>query len=137
MQKLNRIFLFLVIVIVAFLVVGVLNPPVAEASTSREKALEEIRAAIRALPDYDSLTEADRDAVLRAQRLFEQAVEKYGVTEYDVCTLSGTLAEAVSKVGRMPLATLPPTGGLSMTFPLGLLSLLAGAVILMPRKRKH
>ena len=136
MQKFNRICLFVIIVMVALLAVGALNPQALEASTNREKALEEIRAAIRALPHYDDLTAADRDAVLRAQALFEQAVEKYGVTEYDVCILSAVLGKAVSKVGREPFATLPPTGGLSIMFPLGLLSLFAGAVILMPRKRK-
>ena len=137
MKKLNRVCLVVIILLVAFFVVGVLNPQAAEALTDKEKAIEEVRAAIRALPDYDKLTAADRDAVLKARDLFNKAAAQYGVTEYDICVLSAKLAAAVSKVGAGAPLPLPPTGGLSMIIPLGLLSLLAGAAILMPRKRQR
>ena len=137
MKKLNRVCLFLIIFLVVFFAVGALNPQAAEALTDREKAIEEVRAAIRALPDYDKLTSADRDAVLKARDLFNKAAAEYGVTEYDICVLSAKLAAALSKVGAGAPVALPPTGGLSMFVPLGLLSLLAGAAILMPRKRQR
>jgi hypothetical protein len=136
-KKLNRVCLFLIIVLVAFFAVGVLNPQAAEALTDKEKAIEEVRAAISALPDYDKLTAADRDAVLRARSLFDQAAAQYGVTEYDICVLSAKLAAALSKVGAGAPLPLPPTGGMSVIVPLGLLSLLAGTAILMPRKRQR
>lgn len=132
MKKLNQVCLLVMIVLVAFFTVGILNPQAAEALTAKEKAIEDVRAAIRALPDYENLTVADRDAVLKAQRLFEQAVAQYGVTEYDICVLSAKLGAAVAKVNAMAPVPLPPTGGLSLLVSLGLLSFLAGTAILLP-----
>jgi hypothetical protein len=136
-KKLNRVCLFVMIILMAFFAVVIMNPQAAEALTAKEKAIEDVRDAIRALPDYEYITAADRDAVLKAQRLFEQAVAKYGVTEYDICVLSAKLGAAVAKVNAMAPVPLPPTGGLSPLIPLGLLSLMAGTAILLPRRRQQ
>jgi hypothetical protein len=133
--KVKRLYLMLVIILAVFFVLAIVTPAAAQAASSKEAALEEIRAAIRAIPKYDYVTEADRPAVEKAQRLVEKAMRDYGITEYDICVLSAHLAAAVSKLGVK--VALPLTGGLSVMVPLGLLSLLSGLAIIAPRKRKH
>jgi hypothetical protein len=133
--KVKRLYLMLVIILAVFFVLAIVTPAAAQAASSKEAALEEIRAAIRAIPKYDYVTEADRPAVEKAQRLVEKAMRDYGITEYDICVLSAHLANAVGKLGVK--VALPLTGGLSVMVPLGLLSLLSGLAIIAPRKRKH
>jgi LPXTG-motif cell wall-anchored protein len=65
----------------------------------------------------------------------EKAMADYGITEYDICVLSAHLGAAVGKLGVK--VALPSTGGLTVIVPLGLLSLLAGVAIIVPRKRKQ
>lgn len=126
----------LTIILTVFFVLAIVTPAVAQSASSKEAALEEIRAAIRAIPEYDSITEADRPAIEKAQRMAEKAMADYGITEYDICVLSAKLAAAVGKLG-VKTAALPSTGGLTAIVPLGLLSLLAGVAILVPLKRKQ
>jgi predicted membrane-bound mannosyltransferase len=132
--KFKRIYLLLIVVLAVLFVMGIVTPVAAQESTARERTLEEIRAAIRAIPEYDKITEADRPAIEKAQRLVEKGMANYGITEYDICTLSAKLGAAISKVG---LRALPPTGGLFLVIPIGLLSVFAGAALLMTRKRKY
>jgi hypothetical protein len=110
--KVKRLYLMLVIILAVFFVLAIVTPAAAQAASSKEAALEEIRAAIRAIPKYDYVTEADRPAVEKAQRLVEKAMRDYGITEYDICVLSAHLAAAVSKLGVK--VALPSTGGFDL-----------------------
>lgn len=122
---------------VAFFFVLAVLPGEVEASTARERAIQEVQDAIRALPEVEDLTEADRPAVEAVLRMAERAMAQYDVTYYDFCTLSVKLSRAESKVGlRGEGARLPTTGGMAAAIPLGLASLVAGAVLLWPGKRR-
>ena len=135
MINVRKLYLMMVIILAVFLVLAIVTPAAAQAASSKEAALEELRAAIRAIPDYWLITEADRPAIEKAQRLAERAMRDYGVTEYDICTLSAKLGAAVGKLGVK--IALPSTGGFTAMVPIGLLSLLAGVAIIVPRKRQH
>ncbi len=135
MINVKRLYLMLVMILAVFFVLAIVTPAAAQAASAKEAALEELRAAIRAIPKYEFVTEADRPAVEKAQRMAEKAMADYGITEYDICVLSAHLAAAVSKLGVK--IALPSTGGLTVIAPLGLLSLLAGVAIIVPRKRKQ
>ena len=106
--------------------------------TQQERDLEEMRQAIRALPGPTELTEADRPAVLEARRMAEAVMARYGLTKADLCGVTVVLDLALHALGLPPLAdevtALPPTGGL-LPVSAGLISLLAGAAFLIPRKR--
>jgi len=130
----KKLYLMLVIILAVFFLLAIVTPAAAQAASSKEAALEELRSAIRAIPEYDKITEADRPAIEKAQRLAEKAMADYGITEYDICVLSAKLGAAVGKIGVK--IALPSTGGLTVIVPLGLLSLLAGVAIIAPRKRK-
>jgi LPXTG-motif cell wall-anchored protein len=133
--KVKRLYLMLVIILAVFFVLAIVTPAAAQAASSKEAALEELREAIRAIPAYDKITEADRPAVEKAQAMAEKGMRDYGITEYDICVLSAKLGAAVGKLGVK--IALPSTGGLSVFVPLGLLSLLSGVAIIAPRKRKQ
>ena len=134
MINVKRLYLVLIFILAVFFVLAIVTPAAAQAASSKEAALEELRAAIRAIPEYANITEANRPAIVKAQTLKEKAMRDYGITEYDICTLSAKLGAAVGKLG-VEIA-LPSTGGLTLV-PLGLLSLLAGVAIIVPRKRKQ
>ncbi len=135
MINVKRLYLMLVFILAVFFVLAIVTPAAAQAASSKEAALEELRAAIRAIPEYALITEADRPAIVKAQTLAEKAMRDYGITEYDICVLSAKLGAAVGKLG-VEIA-LPSTGGLTALVPFGLLSLLAGVAIIVPRKRKQ
>ncbi len=99
MIKVKKLHLILIVILAVFFVLAIVTPVAAQTASSKEAALEEIRAAIRAIPKYDYITEADRPAVEKAQRMVEKAMADYGITEYDICVLSAHLAAAVSKLG--------------------------------------
>ncbi len=139
MRKVRGIYLVIALALVALIVLGVMAPQPAEASTEKERELEEVRAAIRALPAVHLLTEEDRPAVLEAKRLAENWLSKYNGRLIDLCVLSGKLSESLERLGISDIqdapVALPPTGGSLFLAPLGLLALLAGVGILIPRKQ--
>lgn len=138
MSRSGKVCLFLVIFLAAFLFMVVLSPQAAEASTARERAMEEVREAIRALPPSSQLTGADRAQVEAVVRMAEAAMAQYGFTYYDICTITVELARAeyaVGMRGAMADVAMPATGGMNLLIPVGLISILAGAAIIVPRKR--
>ncbi len=132
MKKVNKRYIVFVVLLVVFLVLGFVAPASAEAATTKESELEVVRSAIRALPDVFSLTEADRPAVIAANELAQNWMAKHGESRLEICTLSGKLMAATELLG-VGDAT-PPTGGTPLLPSVGLLSLLAGAAMILPRK---
>lgn len=144
MIKVKRICLLLVVVLAVFFMFGIAVPSAVEASTEREEEIEKVRAAIRALPSPIDITEADRPAVLEAQRLANEVIAKYNMRAIELCTLSGKLNSALDKLGLERLGTadaapvaLPETGGFSSMVPMGLLSVFAGTALLISYKRSR
>lgn len=134
MKKVNKGYMVFAVLLVAFFVLGFVAPASAEAATTKESELEEVRAAIRALPDVFSLTEADRPAVIAANALAQNWMTKYGESRLEICTLSGKLMAAAAILGVGD--ALPATGGTPLLASVGLLSLLTGAAMILPRKRR-
>lgn len=135
-MKLKKICLFLVIVLTVLLVLGMVNPVAAQSLGEKERELEVVRAAIRALPDAFAITAADRPAVLEANRLATNWMNKYNESRLEICTLSGKLLAVMELVGGVGDA-LPPTGGSAAPLSAGILSLLGGLALLVPRKKSR
>jgi len=138
--KFKKIYLLVVIVLAVLFVLGIVTPVAAQELTEKERELEIVRSAIRALPDAFSVTEADRPAVMEANRLANNWLAKYDEKKLEICTLSGRLSVALSLLGvgdAQP--ALPATGGFSPIIPaVGLLSIFAGSIVfVIPRKRSH
>ena len=134
-KRINILKLFVCIVSV-FFVLGMVAPGQAAASAEEERALDELREAIEALPDRDNVTEADKPAIKEAIRMRDQAMADYGITEYDICALSAKLGGLEGKVDVDEVDALPPTGGVSTSVMIGLLSLFGGIGLLRPRRRQ-
>jgi len=122
-------------ILVVVFMLAVMAPGQAEASTAKERALEELREAIRALPDRDNVTAADHPAIKEAIRMRDRAMAEYGITEYEICVLSAKLGALEGKVDVDDVAPLPPTGGTPTLLLMGLLSIISGVGLLLPRKR--
>lgn len=144
MIKIKRISLLFVIVLAAFVMFGIAAPAAVEASTEREEEIEEVRAAIRALPRALDITEADRPAVIEAQRMANAVIAKYDMRTLELCTLSGKLNAALEKLGLERLGAgdaapvaLPETGGFPAMVPMGLLTVFAGTAFLISYKRSQ
>ena len=143
MIKIKRIYLPVVIILTALVVLGLATPVAAHEHTERERDLEIVQAAIRDLPEARSITEADRPAVMEANRLAQNWLATYNGHWLDICTLSGKLRTAVDILGvgdaqgdAQP--ALPATAGTLPIIPAaaGLLSIFAGGfALLIPRKR--
>jgi hypothetical protein len=135
-MKVKKICVLLVIVLTVLFILGIANPVAAQELTEKDRELEIVRAAIRALPDAFSVTDADRPAVLEANRLATAWLVKYNVSRLEICTLSGKLMAVMELVGGVGDA-LPPTGGSAAPLSAGLLSLFAGLALLVPRKKSR
>lgn len=136
MKRPGNLYLMFAVILIVLLALGFFNPVAAQTMTERDRELEEVRAAIRVIPDVFSLTEADRPAVIQASILAENWMAKYGASRLEICALSGRLMAAMAVLG-MGDGPLPPTGGFSLLGSIGLLSVLAGSAILIPRKRRQ
>ena len=139
MKKTNKISLVIVVLLLVSFTVVALTAQTAGATTEKERAIEEVRNAIRALPDRKDLTAADKPAVEEALRLAHEVMTRYDLTEYDICVLSAKLAAAASKVGARVDdvdETLPRTGGTMPLIPAGLFSVFTGVALLATTRRK-
>lgn len=135
-MRLKKVCLLLVIVLTVLFILGIANPVAAQELSEKERELEIVRAAIRALPDAFSVTDADRPAVLEANRLATNWLNKYNESRLEICTLSGKLLAVMELVGGVGDA-LPETGGTAPPLSAGLLSLFAGLALLIPRKKNR
>lgn len=139
MIKFKRIYLLVVIILAALFVLGIAAPVAATEQTERERELEIVRAAIRALPETYNITEDDRAAVMEANRLAQNWMAKYDGKWIDLCVLSGKLSSAMESLGISDeQLALPATGGVTPIIPAaaGLLAIFAGGVaLIIPRKR--
>ena len=133
MIKTKKVYLVLVFVLAVFFVLGFVTPVAAQGLSEREQSLEELRTILRALPEVYEATEADRPAIQRANKLVADWIAKYNGTTTEICALAGKL-EALNE--RLGVLALPATGGFFPIAAMGLLSIFAGAVFLMPRKRR-
>ena len=143
MKKGNLVYYLLVGFVAFFLLFGFLGPAVVSAQSDRDDAIEEVRAAIRALPDVKDITEADRAQVEAVRDLAASVMAQYNLRALDLCVLSGKLNAALEGVGlerlesapvdRAP-AALPQTGGLHVLAPMGLLSIITGLGLLKLRR---
>ena len=133
MIKTKKVYLVLVFVLAVFFVLGFVTPVAAQELSERERSLEGLRTTLRALPEVYEATEADRPAIQRANKLLADWMAKYNGTTTEVCASAGKL-EALNE--RLGVLALPATGGFSPIAAMGLLSIFAGAVLLMPRKRR-
>ncbi len=135
MIKGSNIFKFVICIVAVFFVLGMVAPGQAGASTEEER-LEELRAAIEALPARGNVTEADKPAIKEAIEMRDQAMVDYGISEYDICALSAKLGGLEGEVDVDEVEALPPTGGASTPVIIGLLSVFAGLGVLLPGRRQ-
>jgi len=137
MRKCAKLNLMITVFLITMLVFALVVSAGAEAATAKDRALEEVRAAIKALPPHDKLTEADRPAVLEARRLADRVMAQYGLSEYDICALAARLAAAESAVGLgFKALALPPTGGGMAVAPFASLVVLSGLAMLVVERRR-
>ncbi len=137
MKKCAKLSLMIAVFLVTMLVFALVVSAGAEAATAKDQALEEVRAAIKALPPHDKLTEADRPAVLEARRLADRVMAQYGLSEYDICALAARLAAAESAAGLgFKVLALPRTGGGLAVIPVASLAVLSGLALLAINRRR-
>ncbi len=136
MIKTKKVYLVLVLVLAVFFVLGFVTPVAAQELSEREQSLEELRTMLRALPEVYDATEADRPAIQRANKSVADWMAKYNGTTTEICALAGKLEALNQRLGVLGVA-LPATGGFFPITAMGLLSIFAGAALLIPRKRRQ
>lgn len=135
MIKIKKVYLVVVFILAVLFVLGFVTPVAAQEQSERERSLEGLRTELRALPEVYDATEADKPAILRANKLVADWMAKYGGTTTEICALAGKLEALNERLGVGGLA-LPATGGFSTIAAMGLLSIFSGAALLIPRKRR-
>jgi len=134
MIKRGRVFQMFICMLAAFFIFAMVAPGQAEAATEKEREIEELREKIDALPDRrDDVTEEDKPAIKEAVEMRDRLMAEYGITEYDICPRAARLAKLEREVD---VEELPPTGGVATPVVIGLISILAGAGLLIPAKRE-
>ena len=137
MIKRGKFFQLFICILAAVFVFAMVAPGQAEASTEVERELEELREKIRALPDRDDVTAADHSAIEEAIIMRDRLMAEHEITEYDICVLSAKLGALEGKVDVDDVdEPLPPTGGIATPLVVGLLSILGGIGLLIPKRRE-
>jgi len=137
MIKRGRVFQLFICILTAVFVLAMVAPGQAEAATEKEREIEELREKIDALPDRAAVTADDKPAIEDAIRMRDRLMAEYGITEYDICPKAAKLAALEGKVDVDDVEALPPTGGVATPVAIGLISILAGAGLLIPAKREE
>ena len=135
----GKFFQLFICILAAVFVFAMVAPGQAEASTEAERELEELREKIRALPARDEVTEEDMPAIIEAVEMRNRLMAEYGITEYDICPLAARLAALEREVDVEEVdevEELPPTGGIATPLVVGLLSILGGIGLLIPKRRE-